>query len=238
MDGDAVREIKALAQEAAGDQTRVEIDDEVFTTVSLHRPPKPDLATALDFTSLDALAEYVMSGFDVEPANLQIVVASPWYVQAIGRLNGRRQREVLAEAAIQDPLREHIGRWLSTEDFVVLLQTHFEASEARSDLFKIVGNVAARSEVRTEDDGVSQSVTVTAGMKAQSPIPNPVDLVPQRSFRELVARSQDFVFRMRGNVDNSPSCMLKEVTDGSWEEEVMDDIREHLDSSTPGVTIL
>ncbi|MED3469309.1 hypothetical protein P4485_32040, partial [Bacillus thuringiensis] len=89
----------------------------------------------------------------------------------------------------------------------------------------VIGNVVDEMVKGIEDDGVSQAVTVKTGTatRGQAKVPNPVELMPYRTFVEVEQPESRFVFRMR----EGARCGLFEADGGAWKLEAMNNIKEY-----------
>jgi hypothetical protein len=83
-----------------------------------------------------------------------------------------------------------------SEALVADLDTFF--NENRAKVLQLVGNLRKEQSMQTADDGVSQKVTVNAGVvkAADVIVRNPVPLTPFRTFREVEQPESPFVLRV------------------------------------------
>lgn len=74
----------------------------------------------------------------------------------------------------------------------------------------------------------AQKATVKTGVasKADAVVPNPVTLIPYRTFLEVQQPASDFIFRMKSA--NGVQCAIFEADGGAWKNEAMDNIKEYL----------
>lgn len=152
------------------------------------------------------------------------------------------RREVYGRALFENPGKHPFGQWLKTEAFLINLQSMFLPSEDLTAIQQACSHVAAESSVTTEDDGVSQKVTVNRGVafkenKVLKPI---VTLQPYRTFAEIEQPSSKFLFRMRrsSQAEQAMECMLVEADGGLWRQVAMQSIKAWLAQQVPGVTII
>ncbi|OPY76097.1 MAG: hypothetical protein A4E63_00205 [Syntrophorhabdus sp. PtaU1.Bin050] len=119
------------------------------------------------------------------------------------------------------------GQYVDLENFIIALQVHFVQDDTTANILQIVGNIQAGAVTSYSDDGVSQGVTVKAGITRVEnvPLPNPVKLAPYRTFPEIEQPYSLYVFRMRQNKDSLPSCALFSVEDTRWQLEATDRIK-------------
>lgn len=106
------------------------------------------------------------------------------------------------------------GAYLDAEAFVIMLQAMFEPVGDREKVLQIAGNVREENVRQIGDDGISQEVTVRAGIAkaATAVVPNPVILAPFRTFAEITQPESSFVFRMK----EGPMMAVFEADGGAW----------------------
>ena len=131
----------------------------------------------------------------------------------------------MAEAEVSE---FNFGRWYDQESFIIELQANFSASPDREILLKVAGNVEQKNDQSFADDGVTQVITMKTGIaqKGDVIVPNPVALVPYRTFQEVAQPSSQFVFRIRDN--GEPAFMLLEAQNQIWKNEAVANIKGYL----------
>ena len=84
------------------------------------------------------------------------------------------------------------------------------------------------------DDGMTQQVTARSGISLvqQVPVPNPVELVPFRTFTEIEQPASPFVFRMRRDGDAIMAALFAADAD-MWKREAILNIRDYFGSELP-----
>lgn len=203
-----------------------EIGGEQFSDKELHKIKVPTV-DVIEVSSLSGFVDYIKSDFDRREASnrLMVHVKSPTSVFAFDEVNCNARRNYYIKAAALLP-GLMFGFWYDTEMFNVALQSCFMGNEDRSTMLKIVGNIKEEAVQTVADDGISQAVTAKAGVAtlATVKVPNPVKLVPYRTFVEVEQPESDFIFRMK----NGPQCALFEADGGAWKLEAMDNIKDYL----------
>lgn len=78
------------------------------------------------------------------------------------------------------------------------------------------------------DDGCSQVATMTTGIatKADVIVPNPVELIPYRTFQEVGQPASKFVFRISDK--EVPAFKIVEAEGGIWKNEAISNIKAFL----------
>lgn len=184
--------------------------------------PKADCVTVHTLTSL---LEYMLSGIDSMADKMIVAVESPTCVRLYSQLDGNRDREYMmkAEALLPD---FRFGQFMEHESFCISLQSKFQPNEDRELLLKFAGTVESGTVAKYGDDGVTQKATIKTGLasKGEAIVPNPVKLIPYRTFLEVKQPESDFIFRMReghGGVE----CAIFEADGGAWKIHAMREIQ-------------
>lgn len=201
----------------------VEVGDQQFSTTPLHyiKEARPE---ALVVNNLSGLVTYLVDNFDNQPPVL-IQVESPTEVSVLSTFNRDMQRNVLLRAKALIPSIP-FERFEGVENFNIMLQSCFVENEDRAKVLQVVGNVREEEVVNFGDDGVSQQVTASAGVRVveQVKVPNPVTLKPFRTFVEISQPECQFVFRMQ----KGPRAALFEADGGAWKLQAIASIKEYL----------
>ncbi|MGF2617756.1 hypothetical protein FZC84_12010 [Rossellomorea vietnamensis] len=204
--------------------TRIEkVGEQVYSTQQLHKVSLPTPAT-IELRSLSGLVEYLQSGFDGEE-QLMIHIESPTRVSVFSSFNRDFNRKALIQSDALIP-GYSFERWYDAEEFNIKLQSVFVPNEDRDIMLKVVGNIKEEDVRTVGDNGVSQSVTAKVGVATigQVEVPNPVALMPYRTFVEVEQPESDFIFRMQ----NGPRCALFEADGGAWKVQAMRNIKDYL----------
>ena len=94
---------------------------------------------------------------------------------------------------------------------------------------KLSGNIVSRNEQAYADDGISQSATMNVGVASKAPVlvPNPVTLIPFRTFQEVEQPESQFVFRI-GEQNGAPAFKLVEAEGGLWRLKAINQLKEYI----------
>ena len=157
-----------------------------------------------------------------------IHVVSPTCVKLYSGLTGERKREYLFKSSAIVP-KFSFDNWYDQERFIIELQADFEVMPDLEAILKVAGNVEAKTTANYGDDGVSQKTTIKQGIasKADVLVPNPVTLVPYRTFLEVKQPPSEFVFRIRDD-RGEPAFKIVEAEGGLWRNEAMNNIKQYL----------
>lgn len=199
-------------------------------------------AAALALYSLSAVTDYLEANRDeLELKRIVVHVVSPHLVRVIGPLRERRDRETFVEAKATDYTDNFLGRFLALEEFIIGLQSRFMDLGVRTDVLKLIASVKHEKVQTSADDGVTQTVTAKAGIAlvAEAAVPNPVRLMPFRTFREIAQPESEFVLRLQGGEGRPVTAGLFEADGGTWRNHAMDHIATWLKARVPdGVAVL
>jgi len=219
--------VKAI-QDSTGVQVH-EIDGQSYTSRPVHLPPQPRLQEAITLWTLEGFCGFV--------DNIQSVsfihVASPVEVFAYGDLDKYDRRPLLAEATTRGLLSEPFpfGRFISTEEAIIKIASNFADSVDRAKVLKLLGNLRTESVKTLSDDGLSQQVTVSAGVsRVGSEVVEPiVELAPDRTFPEVAQPISKFLIRFQqSGKDGLPMVSLFEADGSMWKLEAISDVKRYL----------
>lgn len=188
-------------------------------------------AAAFAVATLAALVEYVTTNRDgLDVSKLIVHVETPNRVSVGGPLRERsRDREMYLTAQAQDMTDGFIGKWLSIEDFIIGLQVRFVDEADRAKLLEFVSNVRTEQSTDAKDDGVSQELIArNKALAAHVPVPNPVQLRPYRTFRNIPQPLSPYVLRATAQPGQLPQFTLLEADGGTWKLDTINEIRNYL----------
>lgn len=174
--------------------------------------------------TLSGLVDYIKSnidGFD----DLILHVVDEKLAELKGKLQPNGDRELLAVATAIVPEFD-FDSYMDIESFNIALQSQFVKTDDRDILLKVVGNLKEDNVKTTGDDGVSQAVTIKTGVAsaADVKVPNPVTLIPYRTFVEVEQPESKFIFRMK----DGPKGAIFEADGGAWRNQAILNIKKYL----------
>lgn len=108
------------------------------------------------------------------------------------------------------------------------LQANFQTNEDLELVMKVAGNIERKNNQTFSDDGRTQTATMNIGIasKADVIVPNPVELIPYRTFQEVPQPASKFVFRIGDK--EVPAFKIVEAEGGIWKNEAIQNIKEYL----------
>lgn len=207
----------------------VSIGGEQYSDKDLCRISFNPKAQRINMTTLTSLVEYIKANVDSMSEKMLIHVQSPTQVALYSQLDDDRVREymVQVEASVPEFL---YGRYYDHESFLIGLQSKFVNNTDRELLLKFAGTVEDKSVASYGDDGVTQKATIKTGVASKSDaiVPNPVKLIPYRTFVEVEQPESAFVFRMSQDGSGGVKCAIFEADGGAWKNVAMKNVKEYL----------
>lgn len=221
--------IKEALEYIVGLKTPVitEIDGNTYSDKPLNRISYVPYAKTIGMKTLTSLVEYIKANIDSMSERMIVHVISPTEVHLYSSLDADRKREYLVEVNAELP-DFRFGSFIDHENFVIALQSKFVPNEDRNLVLKFAGTVEDGTVAEYGDDGVTQKATIKTGVasKAGAVVPNPVNLIPYRTFLEVQQPASDFIFRMKSSC--GVQCAIFEADGGAWKNEAMSRIKNYL----------
>lgn len=204
-----------------------EIDGNTYSDKPLERISYIPYAGAIEMKTLSSFVEYIKANIDEMSDKMIVHVVSPTEVRLYSALDMDRKREYLVKVNAELP-DFRFGNFIDHESFVIALQSKFVPNDDRDLVLKFAGTVEDGTVAEYGDDGVTQKATIKTGIasKTDAVVPNPVNLIPYRTFLEVQQPASDFIFRMKSA--NGVQCAIFEADGGAWKNEAMDNIKEYL----------
>lgn len=208
--------------------------DVVLSSKSLRRVEVPEPEPQTIFVStLQGLVDFVNVEEGVKEKNLIAHVIDFQNVTIASHIFGKeKQRSEFISASI--PYQGFtFDRFANIENFIIGIQSQFVQDETTAALLKIVGTMKHESVVQTADDGTTQRVEARAGIvkNAQVDLPNPVELRPFRTFREVEQPASKFVLRIQNSREITAG--LFEADGGAWKVQAIENIKDWLREKMP-----
>lgn len=234
--------IKEALEYIVGLKTPVitEIDGNTYSDKPLNRISYVPYAKTIGMKTLTSLVEYIKANIDSMSERMIVHVISPTEVHLYSSLDADRKREYLVEVNAELP-DFRFGSFIDHENFVIALQSKFVSNADRDLVLRFAGTVEDGTVAEYGDDGVTQKATVKTGVasKADAVVPNPVNLIPYRTFLEVEQPASDFIFRMKSSC--GVQCAIFEADGGAWKNVAMSRIKSYLQfelSDFPQFTVI
>lgn len=144
-------------------------------------------------------------------------------------LLAERDRETLFEVNALLPQFEY-GREYDQESFLVAMQSCFQKTDDREAVTIMASNIVNTQQGTFSDDGVSQQAIIKTGVTTKDAafVPNPVSLIPYRTFLEVPQPASDFVFRISEGRGGAPAFKLVAADGGLWKSQAVDNVKNYL----------
>ena len=140
MNGDAVKEIESLTDQAR----TVEIDGKIYSAKNLERVIHDPQPPTLGMETLQSLADYLNGNLDaVEKEKLFVMVDSFSTVSVLERLNLETMKRKRYIAASLPKLETFpFGQFIPHEDFIIKLRSLFQEKDARNSIIAYVSSIS------------------------------------------------------------------------------------------------
>lgn len=152
-------------------------------------------------------------------------------VTAEENVNGDREEIMCADfSGVFDKFQQ--GTFRDQDAFIIDLLSKFDDNPARQELLKIVGSVKSGETTTSDDDGVSQTVEVKAGVTLvkEQTLKNLWMLKPFKTFPEVEQPTVAYILRVEGGRDK-PRFALFEADGGLWKVKATTIVREYLEQA-------
>lgn len=222
---EAIEFLTNLSREADKPQV-LEICGKTYANRNLTRYDKKPKAAYITAKTLSSMVDYIEHCNNEFTGKMIIQIIDEAEVCLMSELDEEREREILFISRAETS-EFRFDQWYDQERFMIELQANFQENEDREILLKMAGNVERKNDMAFSDDGKTQVATMQVGVasKADVIVPNPVTLIPFRTFLEIEQPESKFVFRI-GN-DNIPKFKLIEAEGGIWKTKAVESIKEY-----------
>ena len=200
--------------------------DKQMTPLNVARKISP-----MEIATLSGLAGYIKSGVDEGCYSTLLVVCierhDAIYVYEYLNQDGDRPSRLVVKP---ETPKLTLDRFMPLEEMNIMLQSCFIQTPDRDIALTVIGNITDGQVNSFSDDGVSQQVTVKAGVQrvGLEKVPNPVFLRPYRTFIEVQQPASPFVLRLRSGQGDAPTAGLFTADGGMWMIQARRDIEAYL----------
>jgi hypothetical protein len=208
-----------------------QFDGRTYVSKQIH-PVKLSEPALLKINTLTGLADYLHDNNDnLDTSRLVLHIVSHDMVSLLGPIYGPfLQRNEYIRATCH-PDTFPFGIFIDPESFIIKLQAMFQQDDTMRALLAVVGNIKDERNVTIGDDGISQQITVRVGIARleNTKLPNPITLIPYRTFAEVEQPASQFVHRIRSDgADMSAGLALFEADGSRWKLQAIQNIKEWL----------
>lgn len=241
----ALSDFQPKVETINGEQYYYDFTCKRYIHIDPYQPKDDPFPSALRFFTLDGMIDYIKSNVEGLVPNVNHTVADKKLILHV---------ENHGKVSLLSPISEHekkrypiaiceahppeimFARHLDVERFNTMLLSVFVQTPERDEVFKLVKSMTKEQGTQTSDDGVSQQITVKAGVTLASTttFQNPVPLRPMRTFTEIEQPASNFTLR----VNNDAECALFESDGGAWKNIAVREIKEYLEKALAGCGVV
>lgn len=209
----------------------IEADERKYSTIDIQPIYEPN-CNPLKVYNLDSLINYLIDDPDNKKEDTKIInVINSVEVVVESSLFGKfKQREqyIIADYSGLIP-NISFGRYLSIEEFIIMLKSKFIMTEDLEKVIKVVGNITDENVTNYNDDGVTQKVTTKTGIArvGEVALPPKIKLKPYRTFIEVEQPESEFLLRAKKGYEGIEFA-LYEADGGAWKKEAINNISSYL----------
>ncbi|MEG0721559.1 MAG: hypothetical protein RR446_07410 [Lachnospiraceae bacterium] len=202
----------------------MEICGRTYVNRDLVRMDKAPKARPVGTVTLSSMVDYITSCNLEFSSDMIVHIVNPTTVCLMSVLDKEREREVLFESNAETS-EFRFDQWYDQETFMIALQANFQPNDDLATVMRLAGNIEKKNNQTFSDDGRTQVATMTVGVasKADVIVPNPVELIPYRTFQEVAQPTSKFVFRIGDK--EVPAFRLIEAEGGIWRSEAVENIK-------------
>lgn len=224
----AIEFIANLAVRAEKPET-IEINGRTYCTKDLTRYDKPPKAAPIRATTLTSLVDYIKESRHELRERMIIQVVSTTEVHLYSGLLPERDRETLFEVNALLPSFAY-GQEYEQEAFLISMQSCFAPNDDREAVTILASNIVNTQQATYSDDGISQQAVIKTGIttKENALVPNPVTLIPYRTFLEVEQPASEFIFRISEGRGGAPTFKLVAADGGLWKSQAVDNVKRYL----------
>lgn len=186
---------------------------------------------SVKFGSLDAIAKMIMAEIGDYDGHVFIRISDHKQVDVFTRPDDQEFR-LWPYAAICSDADFREG-WRDQDKAIIELRSRFIPTEDSEYLLSLISRINNDQGVKTEDNGVSQTVVVRQGVSlATNEVIKPrLSLKPFRTFREIPQPESEFILRL----DEEGRVGLFEADGGIWKLIAKDSIKQYFEFHLAGL---
>lgn len=187
------------------------------------------VAAPISATTLTSLVDYIKENREELRDRMIIQVVNETKVLLYSGLLAERDRETLFEVNALLPRFEY-GREYDQESFLISMQSCFKESDDREAVTMLASNIVNTQEATFSDNGTTQQAVMKTGITTKDNVlvPNPVNLIPYRTFLEVEQPASDFVFRVSEGRGGAPVFKLVAADGGVWKSQAVANVKAYL----------
>ena len=209
----------------------IQLNGKDYSTIEIN-PIKEEKCDAITVFNLDSIIKYLKDDPDNYKEKVKIInIVSPVEVIVESTLFGNfKQREKYIVANYADLVPDiYFGKYMSIEEFIIMLKSKFILTDNLENIIKVVGNVADENVTNYNDDGITQKVTTKTGIArlGEVALPSKINLKPYRTFIEIEQPESDFLLRAKKGYEGIEFALF-EADGGAWKKDAIKSISKYL----------
>lgn len=210
----------------------VKLDNSMTPMSIVDRISEP-LIEPIKTQTLTSLIDYLDKNPDnLDLSKLYIVIKDEHCVYLESTmLDDFKNKEVYLATNFNEP-NKSLNEFISLENLLIMLNATFKFNEDLETIVKTLSKVTENNVKVTEDDGMSQTVTVKDGVELlkEKKLPRIVELIPYRTFPESEQPLSYFFLRVKkSSYDKDLSYGLFEADGGAWKNTCISNIKDYLE---------
>lgn len=195
---------------------------------------------ALDINNLTGIVDFEKAGVEEWGGRL-IHVRDYNSVVLYQKMGGAFNERVTIITSTSRPCKFKFGNFMSMEQFIISLNADFLQNDDRDYLLNFVSGVRVDNNSKLEDDGISQTLKGKQGVSSlikNIPVKNIVSLAPFRTFNEIQQPESKFIFRLKIDQYQNPTCGLFEADGEAWKQTVIQSIKAFFKKELPTIAVI
>lgn len=178
-------------------------------------------------STLSSLVDLLKAENTLFKKPILIHISNPEFVSVYSGVNLSDKNRETPYIAEFNPVEFRFGYWYNYEQMMIALKSKFVETPELNDVVKLLGTITEENNMKVEDDGFTQTVTVKKGiaLKDNKAINPRVKLIPYSTFNEVSQPEREFLLRLNGHGE----AALFEADGGAWQLEACENIAEYLE---------
>lgn len=230
---EAIEKILSLSTPSIDEINGIKYSDKKLNIIE--QPP----FNKIQISSLKSLVDYA-NDFNERVKKVFILVETYNFVKVITKATNEERKCHTVATCLAKSSEFPIEHYLPSENFIVHLKENFVYGQNIKDIIKVVGNTMSTSSIKTNDDGISQSVEVKSGVVSvkKVEIGQIITLNPYRTFNEIDQPNVEYFIRAKKDKDGNVLWALFEIKDKIWESLCVENIKEFIEPLCEDVEVI
>lgn len=221
MDKTAIEKIIEVSAPHIIEESGYKYSDKELNVIS-----EPTVAS-IHVSTLSSLVDLLKAENNLFNKPILVHISNPESVTVYSGVNSSDRNRETPYTARLNPVEFRFGYWYKYEQMMIALKSKFVETPELNEVVKLLGTITEENNMKIEDDGFTQSVTVKKGiaLKDNKAINPRVKLIPYSTFNEVPQPEREFLLRLNG----CGEVALFEADGGAWQIEACENIAEYLE---------